>query len=245
MKRGTALWGLGLILLGGLSAGRSALAQAPAAAPHPASPDVLALIIQRPEIGDQVNLTYPHTVPHAQAKADVQALAQTGGWTVSDLSITDAAPPMHGKTGPMTSVVFTAPGLIQGETHRLPMEAFITAFRTQKHLRVVFITASNFTFEGTRSFADKDLTLTLDQRGNVFNYDVQILNSALSKVDLSAPAPAVRAARSPLLLFLGLFLLAAAVGALVYFLTARVTARPAPQENTADRENEAELVTKG
>lgn len=193
-------------------------------------PDVLILVYQRPGQGDQVDVTYKHTVPHAQALADLSALASATGWPIGASRITDAAPPTQGRGGLMTGSVFSVLGAVRDDTHTFPVEAFVTAFRSYRRIGLIFIVGPAFQFQGIGDYADNNLRISLDRRGSVFNYQVEVLNPAFSRLDLPRSQPLAgpaRPARSPLALVGGVLAAAAAVGVAVYLLTARLARRPA------------------
>ena len=222
-------------------------------------PDVLVLVYQRPGMGDQVNITYPRLIPHAQAQRDVAALAQAAGWTPGASRITDAAPPVQGrgKISAMTSVALDAPNVVQNETHAFPLEAFIRAFRSYKRLVLVFFVASEFQFQGLKQFADNDVQIAMEQHGSAYTYQIQILNPQFDHLNLPQSQPAGGAAkgtaarRSPLVLFLGILGAAGVTGLLVYLVMARLTAIPekakAPSDEITDKttDEKTEIGTKG
>jgi hypothetical protein len=211
--------------------GNAARAQTPPAPPGAAvsgPPDVLVLLYQRPGAGDQIDVTYKHTVPHAQALADLSALARATGWPIGSSRITDAAPPTQGKGGLMTSSVFVVPGAIRDDTHTFPVEAFATAFRSYRRIGLIFLVGPAFQFQGIGDYADNNLRISLDHRGSVFNYQIEILNPGFGALDLPRSQPLAgpaRPARSPLALMAGVLAAAAAVGIAVYLLTARLARR--------------------
>jgi hypothetical protein len=198
-------------------------------------PDVLILVYQQPGRGDQVDITYAHTVPHAQAQKDLAALAATTGWPIGVGKVTDAAPPVQGKIGPMTSVTFAVPNVVQNETHTLPVEPFITAFRHYKRLNLIFSVGAGFQFQGQGSYADNNVRIILDQHGPAYIYQVQILNPNFEHLGLpttgSVPqvAPPSGSRLKPLL---ALAAAAVGLGLLVYLLLAR-GARTAPKDKPA------------
>ncbi len=206
--------------------GEAARAQtSPPGAAISGPPDVLILIYQRPGLGDQVDVTYKRTVPHAQALADLSALAQATGWPIGASRITDAAPPTQGKSGLMTSSVFVVPGAIRDDTHTFPVEAFVTAFRSYRRIGLIFLVGAGFVFQGIGDYADNNLRISLDHRGSVFNYQIEVLNPGFGALDLPRSQPlagTARPAHSPLALLAGVLAAAAAVGAGVYLLMARL-----------------------
>ena len=233
MRRGTVMAAigamtLGMTLLGAAAPGR---AQAPPGTASSGRPDVVVLVYQQPGSADLVDITYAHTVPHAQAQRDLAALAQAGGWVVGPSRITDGAPPVRAKLGAMTSSKFTAPGVVQNETHTLPVVPFITAFRAYKRLVLIFSVGPGFQFQGARDFANNDVQVAQEQHGTAYTYQVRILNPQFSRLDLPRPAVPPRRA-APWLLFLGVLAAAGAAGSLVYVLMARKPGPPAPPANT-------------
>ena len=211
-----ALWAMTLAWSG------SARAQAPAPS---GPPDVLLLVYQRPGLGDQVDVTYAHTVPHAQAQRDLQALAQTAGWTVAGSKITDAVPPVQQRIGAMTSASFVVAHAIDDSSHTFPLEALITAFRPYKRLTLVFFVASGFQFQGLGQYADNNVRVTMERHGSAYTYQIQVLNPNFERLNLPQPSPADPAGggrRSPLLLLLSVVAVALAAGAIVYLAAARL-----------------------
>lgn len=207
-------------------------------------PDVLVIVYQQPGGADQVDITYARTVPHAQALRDYQALTQAAGWPVGTHSIKDAAAPMHSRSGPMTSVVFQALGVVQDATHTFPIQTFAQAFRSYKRINVVFFVGPQFQFQGPRSYADPDIRMTLDQRGTAYVYAVEILNPSISSLPQIGSLPPATGHRSPGLLLLVIFGAAALAGLIVYLLTARLTQKAPPQENTKDTDSRVEAGTR-
>ena len=206
--------------------------------PQPAisgQPDVLILVYQQPGRGDQVDITYAHTVPHAQVQKDLAALAATTGWPIGLGKVTDAAPPVQGKIGPMTSAAFTAPNVVQNETHTLPVEPFITTFRHYKRLNLIFSVSAGFQFQGLGSYADNNVRIILDQHGPAYTYQVEILNPNFEHLGLPAAGLVPQAVPSrglPWKPLLALAAVAVGLGVLVYLLLAR-GARTAPSDKPA------------
>ena len=206
-----------------------ALAQAPKQTVIAGQPDVLILVYQQPQKGDQVDITYAHTVPHAQAQRDLAALAATTGWPVGPGRVTDGAPPVQSKIGPMTSITFTVPNVIQNETHALPIESFVTAFRNYKRLNLIFSVGPGFQFQGLGDYADNNVRIALDQHGPAYTYQVQILNPNFTHLGLPAAGasqPAAPPSKSPWKPLLLLAAVAVGLGLLVYFLLARSARTP-------------------
>lgn len=228
-----ALWAMTLAWAG------SGRAQVPAPS---GPPDVLLLVYQRPGLGDQVDVTYAHTVPREQAQRDLQALAQAAGWTVKRSKITDGVPPVQGRSGAMTSASFVVAHAIDDTTHAFPLEALITAFRPYKRLALVFFVASGFQFQGLGQYADKNVRVTMEQHGSAYTYQIQILNAGFDRLNLPQPNPGEARAnrRSPLLLLLAVLAAAVAAGAVVYFATARLAApvKPADEPSAPETEDE-------
>ena len=206
-------------------------------------PDIVVIVYQRPGLGDQVNVTYARVVPPAQAQRDLQALAQTAGWTVQGSRITNDTPPVRGKVGAMTSASFVVAHAIDDTSHTFPLEALITAFRPYKRLALVFFVASGFQFQGLGQYADKNVQVAMEQHGSAYTYQIQILNPNFNKLDLPQPTQgaAGRSRRSPLLLLLGILVAAGAAGVIVYVATARLAAPEKPlNEKPADEKTRPE-----
>ena len=222
-----ALWAILLFL------GASGQAQVPPTVST--GPDVLVLVFQRPSLGDQVNITYNRLVAHAQVQQDLKALQTASGWPLENLKISDGLAPVQ-KVRYLTGVIFTAPNVVQNDTHTLPVETFVTAFRSYKNLALIFIVDSSFQFQGWRQYADNNVRITLDQRGSAYTYRATILNSQFDRLQLprtaqDAQAAAKRKTRaSPLLLLLGILVAAAAAGILVYIITNGLTPKPKQAE---------------
>ena len=232
-----ALWGLTLVWTG---PGRT---QAPAPV---GPPDILVIVYQRPGLGDQVNVTYAHVVPPAQAQRDLQALAQAAGWTVAESKITNGVPPVQAKIGAMTSASFVVAHAIDDTSHTFPLEALVTAFRPYKRLALVFFVASGFQFQGLGQYADKNVQVAMEQHGSAYTYQIQILNPNFDKLNLpqTAQNTAGRGRHSPLLLLLGILVAAGAAGVIVYAVTARLAAPEKPAEKPADEDTLSELKDK-
>ena len=226
--------------------GLSVSSRAQSASP---APDVLVLVVQRPGLGDQVDITYSGLVAHPQVQRDLDALRKATGWTQTGLKITDDRAPVQ-KVRYLTGATFTAPNIVQNETHALPIEAFITAFHLYKNLALIFLVDSSFQFQGWPQYADNNVRITLEQHGAAYTYRVAILNSHFEHLGLpgtaqAAAAAAVTAKRkahvSPLLLLAGIVLAAAFAGLLVFIVVNRLT--PAPL--TAEEKPQEKEITLG
>ena len=202
-------------------------------------PDVLVIVYQQPGGADQVAVTYAHIVPHAQASADIAALAQLTGWPISARSIKDAASPIRDRSSAMTSVSFQVPGVVQDSTHTFPVEALARAFHNYKRVNAVFFVGPQFQFQGVRSYADNDIKVILDQHGTSYTYQIEILNQSFGRLPLTPGSTGSSPAhRSPAGILLAILGIAALAGLMVYFLAARLPQGQAKRENTdaeADR----------
>ena len=96
---------------------------------------------------------------------------------------------MQSRSGPMTSIVFQALGVVQDPTHTFPIQTFAQAFRAYKRINVVFFVGPQFQFQGARSYADPNIRMTLDQHGTTYVYAVEILHPNFGTLPLSS-APA-------------------------------------------------------
>ena len=240
----------GSLMLGGQPGHAQTIAQAPPAISGP--PDVLVLVYQQPGDADQVDITYAHTVPHAQVAQDITALTQATGWPISPRSIKDAAAPMERRLGAMTSIVFQAPGVVQDSSHTLPVETFARAFHTYKRLTMVFFVGPQFAFQGSRAYADHNIKVALDQRGTTYTYQIEMVNSNFGSLPLSSSSAhtvAETGHRAPWRIFLGILAAAMIVGLAVYFLTARLTPKVklthTDQNTDAETETRREVGTRG
>lgn len=225
-------------------------AQAPGSVAASGRPDVLVLVYQQAGRGDLVNITYAHTVPHAQAQRDLAALAQATGWAVGPGHVTDGAPPVQNKQdiGPMTSSTLSVPGVIQDAAHTLPVEPFVTAFRPYKRLALIFSVGPQFQFQGPRDFADNNVQIAMQQHGTVFTYQVRILNPAFSRLNLPQSQVTTGTAphrAAPWVLLLGVLAAAAAAGVLVYIVMARKTPPPPGVNTDALAEERTKIGTRG
>jgi len=244
MRRGSVIAAAGAMAFG---VGVPVRAQAPPGTASSGKPDVLVLVYQQPGKGDLVDITYARAIPHAQAQRDLAALAQASGWAIGPSRVTDGLAPVQQKMT-MTSSSFTAPGVVQPETHALPVEPFITAFRPYKRLALIFSVGPAFRFQGLRDYADNNVQIALEQHGTVFTYQARILNPQFSQLNLPRPpSTAVSAARraSPWPLFLGLLAAAGSAGVLVYILRARKTPPPPGMNPDALAEERTKIGTKG
>jgi len=235
MKHGGFFLALWAMLIGLAMTGRAQVS--PAAS---TGPDVLVLVFQRPGLGDQVNITYNRLVAHAQVQQDLAALQNASGWSLDGLKISDGQAPVQ-KIKYLTGATFTSPNVVQNETHTLPVEAFVTAFRSYKNLALIFMVDSSFQFQGWRQYADNNVQITLNQHGSAYNYRVVLLNSQFGRLNLPLTAQAAQVASvrrkgrvSPLLLLLGIALAAAAAGILVYIITYRLTPAPIKIESSPE-----------
>lgn len=263
MRRWAIVAAMGAMALGAVSPGAVSpgRAQTPPSAALSGQPDVVVLVYRQPGQADLVDITYAHLVPHAQAQRDLDALAQASGWAVGPSRVTDGSAPVPQKmptdgSAPvprrmaMTSSVFTAPGVVQPETGALPVEPFVTAFRSYKRLALIFSVGPGFPFQGLRDYADKNVQVALEQRGTAYTYQIRILNPQFTRLNLprtqptAATAGAASRRASPWVLFLGILAAAGAAGVLVYVLMARKT--PPPPANTdALAEERTKIGTRG
>lgn len=213
------------------------------------APDVLILVVQRPGLGDQVNITYSGLVPHPQVQQDLNALRQATGWARKGLKISDERAPVQ-TVRYMTGATFTAPNVVQNDTYSLPVEPFVTAFHLYKNLALIFVVDSSFQFQGLRQYADNNVAISLDQHGAAYTYRVAILNSQFTHLSLPGTAKAAefagkkKAHLSPLLLLLGIVMAAAAAGILAFVITNRLTAATLVTEKKPREEEEATAGTR-
>ncbi len=220
------------------------LAQAPAPTATPTvagPPDVVVIVLQQPGSADTVSLTYSKQIPHTQAEADCRALIAAGGWQASLPILKDAAGPMQNRATVMTGASFQALGVVRAG-QPLPVETIARALHTYRRLNLVFFTGSQFGFQGPPSSADNDIRIALDTRGTTYAYQVEIRNPNFGSLP---PVPLTGAARKPLvspgLVFLGVLGAAAAVGLLVYVLTARLTPKTKHHDRDEAEIREAEI----
>ena len=230
-----AFIGVCLCLLATLAPGH-AQAPAPLTVQIATPADMVIVMSQQPTGGDQVSLTYPTTVSHAQVKKDMDALARETGWKLSAPTITDIALPTRGRPLPkMTGAEFTTVQAVQPQTHSFPIDALASAFRGYRRIAVVFFTAPGFVFQGPREYADKNIKVTIAGGGTSYTCQIEILNPNFTSLDLplSQPAPGT-ARRSPVTALLLVLAAAAGTGLIVYLMTARLSRRPVeaprPQE---------------
>jgi hypothetical protein len=200
-------------------------------APASNQPDIFMLVYAGPNGQDNVALTYPNAVPHAQAKSDLQALATSTGWMPTHVNITDAPAPVTGSKKLMTSVVFTAHNVIPPQGRYLPLEPIVTAFRTYPHVAITYMVGDKYDFAGLRDYKDKYVSIALDARGNAYTYHVHIYDPKFPKLNLplyQAPPSQTKAASSapahrrvhPWQVML-VTLLACVAGGTVYFIMSR------------------------
>jgi len=219
-------------------------------------PDVLCLVYQRPGLGDQIDITYSHIVPREQAHRDIGALAKATGWIIDNGKMTNAVPPVQNKIGPMTSVTFEVPNAIQNETHTLPVEAFILAFRPYKTLALIFIVDSSFQFAGIRHYEDSHVNFQLDQRGSAYTYRVTILNDQFDHLDILAATQTMKIGtlppkshRFPVLPLLGIIGMAVGAGIIVYLIVSNrmppIQSTGLTSESEPHQEKETSLGSRG
>ena len=161
---------LGLLLLTTRLAAQSAGRPVPGKAAN--QPDVLVLVFAVPGGPDQIGLTYPGVVPHAQAMRDVNAIAAATGWNISGVHIADQAPPIQKPSGKMTGVDFVAPGAVSLPSRYLPVEPFVNSLRSYRHVTLTYLVGGGFGFEGLRSYADNHVRIALDQSGSSYTYQI-------------------------------------------------------------------------
>ena len=188
MTRWGVMAGVGAMAFGAVLPGR---AQSPPTGASLGRPDVLVLVYQQPGQADLVDITYAHTVrtPRRSATWGRWHKPQDGPW--GRAASQDGSAPVQ-RTMPMTSSVFTAPHVIQGETHTLPVEPFITAFRSYQRLTLIFSVAPGFQFQSPRGYTDNNVQIAAEQRGTVFTYQVRVLNPQFTHLKL--PQPTLRGA---------------------------------------------------
>ena len=232
MRRWAVIAAFGALALGAIT---PSLAQAPPSGAITGPADVLVLVYQQAGAGDLVGITYLHAVPHAQAQRDLAALARASGWKVGPGHVSDATAPVAQKIM-MTSTKVTIPGVIRPETHLLPVEPFLTAFRPYKRLALIFSVSPDFQFQGPRDYADNNVQIALTQGGTAYTYQARILNPQFTRLDLPTAQAAVATTApqrpSPGVLLLGILMAAGAAGLLVYVLMARKMPPPPPGANT-------------
>lgn len=148
---------------------------AAAAPPHATAsqqPDVLVLVFTVPGGPDQVGLTYPGLVPHAQVIRDVHAIQTATGWNVSGVHIADLPPPIKKSKQKMTGVDFVVPSAVNPQARYLPIEPFVNSLRSYHHVTVTYLVGSEFGFEGLRHYADNHVKVALDQHGSTYTYQI-------------------------------------------------------------------------
>ncbi len=212
-------------------------------------PRVLVLVYQQPGGVDQASITYDPKIPPAQAAADIDALMQATGWPISSRSITEAPSPLTNRPGAMTSVTFAVPGVVQDSAHTFPVDALARVFRRYKRLNAVFIVGPQFQFQGTRSYADNDIKMVLDQHGTSYVYQIEVLNQNFSRLPVVPVAGNAIPHKSPWRILLGILGAAALAGVAVYLLTARLSrsqpkSRPNPDNADAEAETRLEAGTR-
>lgn len=248
-------WGLFLTLVA-MTLSLAAAGWADIAMKITTGPDVLCLVYQRPGLGDQIDITYSHIVPRPQAHRDISALAQASGWVINNGKMTNAVPPVQNKINPMTSVTFEVPNAIQNETHTLPVEPFILAFRSYKTLALIFIVDSSFQFAGVRHYEDSHVNFQLDQHGSAYTYRVNILNAQFDHLNFlgQSQTPQIgtvplKSHRFPLLTLLGIIGMAIAAGIIVYLIALRTMSPPKiskpPSKMEPQPEKETSLGSRG
>lgn len=205
-------------------------------------PDVVVVVYQQPGGADQVGITYAHTIPRAQAVQDLTTLAQQTGWPLGAVNVKDAAAPVHSRFGPMTAIEFQSPGVIQDSAHTFPIEMFARAFRKYKRLNALFFAGPQFQFQGSRSYADNDIKMTLNQHGTTYAYTVEIDDPNFARLPLRQTRADMQTGtrhKSPWGILLGILGAAAVAGLLVYLITSRLTQTPALQSGPDTPEAEA------
>jgi hypothetical protein len=189
---------LGLIAIA-LSAG-TVRAEAQTPARNANQPDVSILIFSMPNGPDQIGLTYPGVVPHAQAMRDVKAIQQAAGWNVTGVQVSDQLPPisaeMAKKLGKMTEVDFVAPGAVPLGSRYLPVEPFVNSLRSYRHVTLTYLVGTDFAFEGLRSYADPHVKIALDQRGSTYTYQILYHDGSFGHLSLPRYQLSSAAARS-------------------------------------------------
>ena len=169
-----ALWLLGI-------GGPHPSAAAQAAKSPTQQPDVLVLLFAVPGGPDQVGLTYPGLVPHAQALRDVHAIQAATGWTMTGMRITDQSAPIPKATGKMTGIDFVVPGAVAVHSHTLPIEPFVNSLRSYHHVTVTYLMGQDFTFQGLRNYTDNHISIALDQRGSTYTYQIYYQNGRFGR----------------------------------------------------------------
>jgi hypothetical protein len=198
-------------------------------------PDVQVVILSLGPGQWAVSTTYPKVVPEAEARGRVKKLLTLTGWHTygeprfSNDSTSYKKLPLKG----LSSVSFLTPDPVVDVTGgSLDVTPFVRAFADLDHINVTLFPPKDFpAYRGLRSYADKNLDVTLAEGQGSVTYVANIKNHTLDSLTLprfqdpAAVSPAGDPAaakdggkgRGPLVL-----VLAAAVGAgLVAFAVAR------------------------
>ena len=159
-------------------------------------PDVLILVAETSSGQDEIGITYAKTVPHAQARRDVAALATATGWAIKRVTITDAPSSLAWDKAKMTGVECYAGQVVRPSTHGLTVQPFVQAFRAYPHVMLTYFVGDGFPFEGLHDYADDNVRITLERHGAAFTYQILIRNPRLERLNLPYLQPATMDAQA-------------------------------------------------
>ena len=145
---------------------------------------------------DEIDITYAKTVPHAQARHDVAALAAAAGWALKRVKITDAPSSLAWDKAKMTGVECYAAQIVRPSTHGLTVQPFVQAFRAYPHVVLTYFVGDGFPFEGLHDYTDDNVRITLERHGAAFTYQILIRNPHLERLNLPYLQPATMDART-------------------------------------------------
>ena len=195
------------------------------------SPDVLILVAATATGQDQIGVTYPKVVPHAQARRDLAALQAATGWLLKRIKITDAPSSLRRDKVKMTGSECVASRAVRQETHGLAVQPFVQAFRGYHYLLLTYFVGADFRFRGLHDYSDNDLRIKLDQHGSAYTYQIFIRRPNFERLKLPYLQPPLvsgvqiaRAAPRPVLrtwLIALVAVAAAGAGCAVYALLSR------------------------
>jgi hypothetical protein len=152
-------------------------------------PDVLILVYASLDGQDKVGITYPTVVPHTQVTRDLAALQANAGWAISHVVVSEGSGPSVGPKDLMTAAVFTAKTVISPQGHNFALEPVISAMRTYPHVDITYFVGGKYDFQGLHSYSDKYVSITLDQHGTAFSYDIRIRDPRFQKLNLPLYQP--------------------------------------------------------
>ncbi len=173
---------LGALLLAppGLAQTASPLAQDEGAPPMRPTPDLLVVVLCRPDGSDHVGVTYAGQIDHQQLRAALEQLAREVNGEPQGLSITDD-PVARGAQALATSAEFTLHGLVPRNGEPLPVLLIARTLPRWRMMRIAFVPGGEFRFSGPRSYQGPHFRFHLVSDTDSYLYNVVRLYAGASE----------------------------------------------------------------